>query len=183
MVSQKRRKQGKTDYRARLKMLKSGKLRLVVRLSSKNILLQVVQYEATGDKVLVAAHTNELKKLGWSYNKSNLASGYLVGLLAGVKSKKKGINEVLFDCGLRKVVGGGILFAVLKGVVDSGLNVPHSEESFPDENRIKGKHVVDYYKSLDDEKKKKLFSGYIKQNLNVEDMEKTFDQVKVNYCI
>ena len=41
ILSYKRKREGKTDYRKRLKLLKSDKLRFVVRKSLNNILTQI----------------------------------------------------------------------------------------------------------------------------------------------
>ena len=59
----KRKKNGKTDYKKRLKLLKSRKPRLVIRKSLTQITAQVIQYQDEGDKVLVSAHSSELKAL------------------------------------------------------------------------------------------------------------------------
>jgi len=32
----------------------------------------------------------------------------------------------------------------LKGALDAGLNVPHSEEAFPSEDRLLGKHIEEH---------------------------------------
>ena len=175
---QRRKKEGKTDYKARLRILAFGKPRLAARLSLKNIIMQVIQYDALGDKVLVSAHSNELKKYGWIYSNNNLSAAYLVGLLMAVKAKKKKINEAIFDTGLRRAIKGNVLFAALKGAVDGGLDIPHSVEAFPNESRLKGEHVASYAKTLDPEKYKKLFSNYIKLNAKPEDMPKKFIEVK-----
>jgi len=52
-------------------------------------------------------------------------------------------------------VKGSRVFAALKGAVDAGLKVPHSESILPDESRIKGEHIAAYAKSLDEEEVKK----------------------------
>ena len=54
-VKPRRRREGKTDYRKRLCLLRSGKTRLVVRKSLKNTQIQFVQYKEDGDKIILAA--------------------------------------------------------------------------------------------------------------------------------
>src|SRR3989339_1114907 len=103
-MMQRRKREGKTDYRARLGMLKSGSLRLVARISLRNIMLQIIKYESEGDVTLVAVHSNELKKFGWNYGKTNISTAYLLGMLAATKAKKAKISEAIFDCGLRKAM-------------------------------------------------------------------------------
>ncbi len=175
---QRRKQEGKTDYKARLRLLSSAKPRLVARISSKNIMLQVVEYHAAGDKVLVSAHSNELKKYGWLYSRSNISAAYLLGLLMAVKAKKDKISSLIFDVGLRRTVNGGVLFAALKGAIDGGLDIPHSKEAFPSEARLNGEHIASHAKKLDQEKYKKLFSNYLKLNIKPEEMPKAFAEAK-----
>ena len=86
---------------------------------------------------------SELRKYEWDGNLSNTPAAYLTGLLAGKKALKKGIKEGILDIGLYTPVKGARIFAALKGVVDSGVNVPYSEEIIPSEDRIYGKHIGD----------------------------------------
>ncbi|RLG58710.1 MAG: 50S ribosomal protein L18, partial [Candidatus Hydrothermarchaeota archaeon] len=81
-----RRREGKTDYRKRLKLLLSGKPRIVVRKTLKHTIVQVIDFDIKGDRVLVSAHSNELKKYGWQANTGNLPASYLTGLLCGKKA-------------------------------------------------------------------------------------------------
>jgi large subunit ribosomal protein L18 len=134
-----RKREGKTDYKKRLKLLMSHKPRLVVRKSSKNMLVQVVEYSQKGDKVLVTAHTNELRKLGWKYSGSNIPASYLVGYLAGKKMAAAGIKDAVLDIGLQ--TKGQRLFAALKGTADAGAIVPYDEKVVPDDARLAGKHT------------------------------------------
>lgn len=136
-----RKREGKTDYKKRLTLISSGKLRLVVRRSLKNISCQVVEYHENGDKVLVNATSHDLKKLGWKHYTRNLPSAYLVGYLCGKKATESGIKEAILDSGLYKNRQGTIIYACLKGFVDSGINVPHDPKIFPSEERINGQHI------------------------------------------
>ncbi len=148
----KRRYEGKTNYRKRLGLLKSKKCRLVVRKTNNGIIAQIIQYDKTGDKVVVSAYSKELKKLGWEYPTGNVPSAYLVGLLIGKKALKNKIKEVIADTGLYKNSKGSRINSVLKGVLDSGLGMPVDNEIFPSEDRIKGKHITDHYNALKDRK-------------------------------
>ena len=141
-----RRRTGKTDYKKRLALLLSNKKRLVIRKSLKNIALQVIEYHPPGDRVVASAHSSELEKFGWSINKGNIPAAYLTGLLFGKKLKEKKIADAVLDIGMQRSVKASRLYAALKGVIDAGINVPHSKEIFPDENRISGKHIQDHTK-------------------------------------
>jgi len=155
-VPYQRKLEGKTDYKKRMTLLKSGKCRLVVRKSLKNIWLQIIEYSNSGDKVLVSAHSRELAKLGWKGYRKNTAAAYLTGLLCGTKAMKKGIKEAVFDSGLYVSTKGSVTYAALKGALDSGLKVPHSEEQFPKESRLKGDHLKKGAEDFEKLKKKIL---------------------------
>jgi large subunit ribosomal protein L18 len=142
-VEYRRKREGMTDYRLRLKLLKSEKLRLVIRKSLKNILVQAIEYNANGDKVLLTVNSRELKEFGWNGYKRNVPAGYLVGYLFGMKAKKMKIDNLILDQGLYVSRKGTVIYSTLKGVIDAGINVPHNEEIFPDEERLKGKHISD----------------------------------------
>lgn len=149
----KRRREGRTDYKARLALLKSGKPRLVIRRTSHNIIAQVVDYKPEGDRVLASADLAELRReFGWKAG-ANLPAAYLVGRLLGKKAKKK---KAVVDMGLHPATKGNRLFAVIKGAVDSGIKVPVNPEMFPSEDRINGKHIAEYAKQA----KKPAFKQY-----------------------
>ena len=70
-VKYRRRRQGKTDYRARLRLVRqdknkynTNKYRLVVRFSNKNITCQIVYSTIQGDVVMAAAYAHELPQYG-----------------------------------------------------------------------------------------------------------------------
>jgi len=152
----KRKRQGKTDYRKRLKLLLANKPRLVVRKSLKNISAQIVEYDEKGDKVILSAHSSELKKYGYEGGKGNIPSAYLVGLLIGNKGKKKEIKSLVLDIGLQKSIKGSRIYSVLKGCIDGGLDIPHSKDILPSEDRIKGKHIKDFNTNEFEEAKNKI---------------------------
>ncbi|MEF8873234.1 MAG: 50S ribosomal protein L18 [Candidatus Thermoplasmatota archaeon] len=137
----KRRRQGKTDYRERLRLLKSGKVRAVVRPSNTMIRVQFIHYRPDGDEVKTAATSEHLRDFGWNGYGNNLPSAYLVGYLAGRKAKEEGIEEAVLDIGLNHPEKGGRLFSALKGIVDAGVDVPHDPEVLPAEERIRGEHI------------------------------------------
>lgn len=159
ILSYKRKKAGKTDYRKRLELLKSRKTRLVVRKALNNILLQIVDYDPNGDKIQLTVHSTVLKKYGWGKNTGNTPSAYLAGLLCGKKAKEKGMEEAILDSGLRKPVRGSVIYAALKGVVDSGVKVPCSKEVFPKEDRLTGKVISDDINKKFLEVKGKILGG------------------------
>ncbi|MFH1133163.1 MAG: 50S ribosomal protein L18 [Nanoarchaeota archaeon] len=138
-------RKGKTDYKTRLKLLTGNVPRLVVRPSLHNVLAQAVQYHEDGDKVLVSAHSRELKKYGWPYGTGNTPAAYLVGFLLGSKAKDK-VSSLIPDLGSKSKAQGTKLYAVVKGVLDAGIPIPHDPSIFPSEDRLNGKHISSYAK-------------------------------------
>ncbi len=176
-----RRREGKTDYRARRTLVLSRVPRLVVRLSLKHAIVQVIEAESIGDKVLVSAHSNELSKAyGWLSNRGNIPSAYLTGLLCGFKAMANGVDKAFLDVGLHIPSKGTRIFAALKGAVDAGVEVPHSEDILPDEGRISGKHIADYASQLssDPEVYKQKFSKYLSKGSRPEKLSEHFSAVK-----
>lgn len=178
-----RRQEGKTDYKAREAFLLSGKPRLVARTSINNTIAQIVVAKPNGDEVLVSAQSRELaRKYGWKAPRGNLPAAYLTGFLCGLKVKARGIKEAILDIGLYPPSRGARIFAVLKGVLDAKLDVPHSEEKLPDENRVKGEHIAKYAESLASnvEEYQSKFSKYLEQKLPPETLPKHVAQVKTD---
>jgi large subunit ribosomal protein L18 len=159
-VKPRRHRERKTDYRRRLKLLRSKKPRIVVRKSLKVIRVQFVEYDPQGDKILVSSLSNELtREYGWKYPVSTTPAAYLTGLLAGKRAKEKGIKEGVLDIGLYHPTVGGTLFAALKGVVDAGVACSHEKEMLPNEDRIYGAHLNKAIRPLVEEIKTKIIGG------------------------
>jgi len=177
IILYKRKRKGLTNYKKRLTLLKSKKPRLVIRKSLKNIVIQLIQYEPEGDKIILSTHSKELKKLGWKPHLNNLPSSYLTGLLCGMKLKEKKLTDFVVDVGFAKKIKNSSIFATIKGVSDSGIKMHTQEVS---EERIKGIHIAKYASLLksDQEKYQKQFSKYIKDNFNPEEFEKHFTEIK-----
>jgi len=142
MTHYRRKREGKTDYNRRRRLLESRELRVVIRRSNRNLLLQVVKYEQNGDKVLVSVNTRELIKNGWKGARRNIPAAYLAGLLLAKKAKEQGIKKAILDVGVHTPVKGGVIYAALKGIIDGKMEVPHSEEVMPTKDRIEGKHIM-----------------------------------------
>jgi len=180
-VQFRRKRERKTNYKKRISLLTSGKPRLVIRRSLCNINLQIIEYKPDGDNIILSANSKELVKLGYNLNRGNIPAAYLTGLLLGQKAKKKAVKGAILDIGLNTHIKGSRIYAALKGVVDSGLKVPCSEEIFPPEERINGAHISNYAEKLKKENKEmyeKQFSSYIKNK--AEDIKKQFNDVKDN---
>ena len=176
-----RRREGKTNYRSRRALVLSRVPRVVVRLSLKHTRIQIIEAEAIGDKVVVSTHSRELaKKYGWLSNCGNVPSAYLSGLLCGYKALANGIEKAFLDVGLHIPSKGTRIFAALKGVVDAGVEVPHSEDIIPDENIINGSKIADYATQLssDPEVYKQKFSKILTKGARPEDLSEHFTVIK-----
>lgn len=164
-VKLRRRREGKTDYQARRGLIlqdknkyNTPKYRLVVRISNKDVICQIIKAELNGDKTIAAAYSHELKRYGLSVGLTNYAAAYATGLLLARRVLTKlnladryiGQTEVdgayftveelegdgprpfcaYMDSGLARTSTGARIFAALKGAVDGGMNVPHSPSRF-----------------------------------------------------
>ena len=174
----KRKKLGLTDYKSRLNLILSKKPRLVVRRSLNKLTAQLIIYDKKGDKILFSFDTKKLKEFGWKFHTGNLPSAYLLGYLVGFEAKKIKLAEVVLDIGLNESINGSSIYALLKGALDSGLKIQHDNQILPSEDRIKGKHIINYYSKLSQNDKNKQFSKYLKNNVNVGNIEKDFEDIK-----
>jgi large subunit ribosomal protein L5e len=80
-VKYRRRREGKTDFQARRALIlqdknkyNSPKYRLVVRFTNTAVICQITVAKITGDVVLTAAYSGELKKYGLGVGLTNKAA-------------------------------------------------------------------------------------------------------------
>ena len=180
-VEFRRRREGKTDYRQRLRLLRSGIPRFVARVSLRNVVAQVVRATPSGDLTLVSAHSKELVKRGWKGDTSNLPAAYLVGLLCGYRATKKGVSECMLDVGLHVPTPQARVFGVLKGALDAGLKIPHGDGVLPAEERVRGEHIAKHAAGLragDEGAYRAKFSKYLERGIPPERLPEHFEQIK-----
>ncbi|HEV2192175.1 MAG: 50S ribosomal protein L18 [Thaumarchaeota archaeon] len=134
-----RLREEKTNYRKRKHLLMGRRDYITVQISSENTLVQIHKPEMQGDKVLASAHSRYLLGKGWKGSRKNIPAAYLTGYLAGKKALGKGVKAAVLYSGTRKYTQR--MAAALKGVIDAGLEVPADSETFPNEERISGKHL------------------------------------------
>jgi large subunit ribosomal protein L18 len=180
-VPLRRRREGKTDYQARKALILSRKPRLVTRTTVNNVIAQIIVAKPQGDEVLVAAHSRELTAYGWKAPTGNVPAAYLTGLLCGLKAKSKGVAEAVPDIGLVAPTKGAKVFAVLNGVLDAAVDVPHDDAKII-KVRIEGDHIAKYGKSLGagSEVYTAKFSKYLVQKLSPEKLPEHFAKVKTD---
>lgn len=179
-VRYRREREGKTDYRYRAKLLKSRKPRLVTRVSLQHVRAQVAVHGPEGDDILASAFSKELKDFDWKGNTSNTPAAYLVGFLCGLRAKGESVDSCVLDIDRFVPSSQSKIFAVLKGALDAGLDIPHDEEILPSEERCRGDHISDYAEMLGSEGEEyhDQFSGYLEEDLPPEDLPEHFKQVK-----
>ncbi|CAN6444084.1 unnamed protein product [Victoria cruziana] len=225
-VKYKRRRQGKTDYRARIRLINQDKnkyntpkYRFVVRFTNKDVTAQIVSASIAGDMVLAAAYSHELPRYGLEVGLTNYAAAYCTGLLLARRVLKmlemdaeyQGSVEAtgedfsvepadnrrpfraLLDVGLVRTTTGNRVFGALKGALDGGLDIPHSEKRFAgfgkDQKQldaevhrkyILGGHVASYMKNLledEPEKYQSQFSEYSKRGIEPDAIEGMYKKV------
>jgi len=197
----------------------SPKYRLVVRFTNKDIICQIAYATIEGDIILASAYSHELPSFGITHGLTNYAAAYATGLLLarralteiGIADKYLGVDEidgqpytveeqddgpapffVLLDVGLNRTTTGARVFAVMKGAIDGGLEIPHnnrrlvgfnsvSEEFDADVLRkyIFGGHVADYMRKLEEndvEKYRRQFSSYIDKKIGADELESIYKE-------
>ena len=136
-----RRKEGRTDYKLRLGLLKSGLPRIVIRRTNKYFIAQAVESVEAQDKVIATISSKELLGNGWDKKKGgslkSIPAGYLTGLLFAKKIKG---GKYIVDLGMARTEKGCRAFAVVKGLIDGGLDIAADEKVFPSEERLLGGH-------------------------------------------
>ena len=134
-----RRKENKTDYKLRTGLLKSGIPRIVVRRTNKYFIVQAVESHEAQDKVIATITSKDLLKNGWDAKKAgslkSIPAGYLTGMLL---AKKLGKGKFIVDLGMARTESGSRVFAVVKGLIDGGLDISANEAVFPSEERLNG---------------------------------------------
>ncbi len=142
----KRRRTAETDYHRRSRMLRGGLPRAVVRLSNTQVTCQLVSYENAGDKVISTITGKTLvDKHKWpgDASRKSVPACYLAGFALAREAISIGHNEAILDIGLAASSRGNRAYSALKGMVDAGLEIPHSEEVLPSDDRINGEHISD----------------------------------------
>lgn len=182
-----RRREGKTDYYQRRRLIcqrknkyNTPKYRFVVRRTNQKVICQVVSSTVTGDLIRAQAQSTELKRFGVTAGLTNYAAFYATGLLcsrrllATIDEENKGLEGwesianrfnivpetngeyidiqkesemkdigrpfvCFLDLGLRRSSKGARVFAAMKGAVDGGIHIPHSDKIFPKPKEVEAK--------------------------------------------
>ena len=141
----KRRKEHKTDYLKRLKLLKSGKPRIVFRRTNRYLISQYIKSKEAKDKVILGVDSKELQTYGFPENSKgslkSIPASYLTGLLTGKKIISKKLETPIVDFGMLRTIHKTRVYAFLKGLIDAGIKIKCPKDAFPEENKIKGENL------------------------------------------
>jgi large subunit ribosomal protein L18 len=156
----------KTNYRKRQALLISRQNFVTIKITNQNLIAQILKPEILGDIVKVSTYSRELRRYGWKGSLNSLPACYLAGALLGKKALEKGIDKAVLYIGSKPFTSR--IAACMKGIVQAGVNIPISSESFPPEYRLNGQHIADYalkIKSEDTDKYNRIFSSIIREGL------------------
>uniref|UniRef100_A0A3Q1FR48 Ribosomal protein L5 n=1 Tax=Acanthochromis polyacanthus TaxID=80966 RepID=A0A3Q1FR48_9TELE len=101
-VKFRRRREGKTDFYARKRLVvqdknkyNTPKYRMIVRFSNRDICCQIAYAKIEGDQIVCAAYSHELPKYGIAVGLTNYAAAYCTGLLLARRLLQKfGMDQV-----------------------------------------------------------------------------------------
>lgn len=146
MKTQKRRRmENKTDYGKREKLLKSEGPRVVFRKTNKYIIGQYIISKNAQDKVQIGVSSKDLLDYGWpkefSGSLKSLPASYLTGFLIAKKITSKKLSNPVLDLGMLRVLHKTKIYSFIKGANDGGIKIKCDSSFFPEEERIKGKHL------------------------------------------
>ena len=147
-----RRREGRTDYKLRTGLMKSGLPRLVVRRTNKYFIIQAVESSEAQDKVVATVSSKNLLKNGWDEKKGgslkSIPAGYLTGLLFAKQLKGQVAGKFIIDLGMARTISGSRVFSVVAGLVEGGLDVSADEKVFPSVERLNGEHLAEGMKDM-----------------------------------
>ena len=143
-VQFRRRREGKTDFYQRQRLIVSGRNRMVIRKTNRHIIIQLVAAKMGGDYTLVHVNSKELENYGYKGYLGNTPAAYLAGMLFAVRAQKAGYTDAIADLGLQVASAGARVFAAIKGAVEAGLEIPVGEEILPDDDRCNGTVIAEY---------------------------------------
>lgn len=141
-VLKRRRREFRTDYGKRFKLLKSKKPRLVVRKTNKYIIVQYVVSKEAQDKIIFGISSKKLLSYGWPESAKgslkSITASYLTGYLIGKDIIGRKLDKPIIDLGMMRVLHGTKVYGFIKGIIDSGIEIECKKEAFPEEDKIKG---------------------------------------------
>jgi large subunit ribosomal protein L18 len=144
-IQKRRRRENKTDYLKRLKLLKGEVPRVVFRKTNRYLIAQYLISDEAQDKVIIGMDSRELNKYGWPKEAQgslkSITAAYLTGYLMGKRIINEKLKNPILDSGMIRVIHKNRIYAFIKGMIDSGIKINCKKELFPEDIRIKGEHL------------------------------------------
>jgi large subunit ribosomal protein L18 len=168
----------KTSYRKRQALLISKQDFVTIKVTNQNVIAQVLKPEIRGDIVRVSTHSRELRRYGWKGSLNSLPACFLVGLVLGRKALEKGVDKAILYIGNKPFTSR--IAACMKGIVQAGINIPISSESYPTEHRLNGQHIAEYalkIKTEDINKYNRYFSSLLKEGFVPENYQSHVEEI------
>ncbi|MBI5391711.1 50S ribosomal protein L18 [Candidatus Woesearchaeota archaeon] len=178
-IALRRKREGRTDYTTRRKLLGSDLPRFVFRKSLSNIQVQLVSFDPKGDKTLLTVNSRHLAAFGWKGHRGNLPAAYLTGYLCGLRAKQLGVQKAILDLGLQRAVPKSSAFAAVKGAQEAGLMLPCSPKVMPTPEQLQGVTIEKYAHHLGQGTHlqfKRVSSTVAHLSQHVSDVKKTLEQ-------
>ena len=177
-----RRRENRTDYLARKKLLLSGHPMLVTRRTSNYVYVSICLASGKGEVTLASASSKELAEDFNLVGLRNLPSAYLTGLLAGRRAREKNLETAVVSLGPAWSSNASIPFAVAQGCTDAGLEVPVGGQAKVAQDRLRGQHIAQFSKKLremDDERPGTVFSRYARLGVDPQSLPEAIDSIKL----
>ncbi|CAB1317763.1 unnamed protein product [Coregonus sp. 'balchen'] len=190
-VKFRRRREGKTDYFARKRLViqdknkyNTPKYRMIVRFSNRDICCQIAYAKIEGDQIVGAAYSHELPKYGITVGLTNYAAAYCTGLLLARRLLNKfGLDQVYE--GQVEVTGDEFNVESIDGQPGAfttkrfpGYDMESKEfNAEMHRKHIMGMNVSDYMSYLmeeDEDAYKKQFSRFIKNGVTPDTVEEMY---------
>jgi len=162
-IPKRRRREGKTDYLKRIKLLKGESPRVVFRRTNNLIIAEYVTSKEAQDKIEIGLTSKALKKYGWpdkfDGSLKSIPASYLTGFLIGKEIIKKKLEQPIVDFGMTRVLSKNKGFAFIKGLIDAGIEISCPEKDFPEEERIMGESMKEDFSKTFKEIKSNIEGG------------------------
>jgi large subunit ribosomal protein L18 len=159
-VQKRRRREFKTDYLRRIKLLKSEKPRIVFRKTNRYLISQYVTSKEAQDKIEIETNSKELLEKGWPKefegSLKSISAAYLTGFLTAKKILEGKKELPVVDLGMTRTIHKTKGFAFIKGLIEGGLKISCKEEAFPEQDRIEGKSLKKDFSKIFSEIKSKI---------------------------
>jgi len=159
-IAKRRRRENKTDYAKRIKLLKGGKPRVVFRKTNKYIIAQYVTSKEAQDKIEIGITSKELMEYGWPKEFENslksIPAAYLTGYLIAKKVKESKLKTPIVDLGMLRASHKTKIYGFIKGLIDGGMDISCKKEAFPEEARLHGKNLKKDFTKIFSEIKSKI---------------------------